>query len=92
MSEYTVEYDTLEERLQAVEDAEAQGHVMRHDDFDVGVEKSHRLTFENDPPGPLPPTAEEIDFLAIQAKAHAVGGPGVTLPEVIEVLKFKGIL
>jgi hypothetical protein len=80
-------YTTKEERDTLCAAAHARGERLLHDDFNIGPDGEHRLTFEVQKPDPLPTPAE----LRLQELRGKIGdtGKSPTLPEVVEYLRLE---
>jgi len=81
MATYEIFYTTRQERTDAIDLAEGQGHTLEHDDFDQGLLGEHRLTFEDSPPVRPPPTAEEIELAALKTSLKST-------PRVADLARF----
>lgn len=93
MAEYSYEYNGFTERLAKIKEAEAQGLVMQHDDFDIdwqlGDEPHGTLIFTK----PLPPTDEELQGVADKATCEeylAKSSEVIKMPEIWWLLRYFG--
>ena len=84
MTDRVAHYTTHEERTALVAEAEAAGETMRHDEFAVGPEGQHRLTFHV---APIEPSDPAVVRLKITGAAITDGTAG--LAEVVEFLRLQ---
>lgn len=77
-------YITDAGRARAIERAESWGETMLHDDFGVGPNGEHQLTFIYRVK--VPPTPEA---LAHRARVEALGARTIGLPDLIELLAHE---
>ena len=73
---HTVFYTTSGQRAAFIAQAEAAGETMIHDDFNVGPDGEHRLTFDTLPSGGgggvRPPSSIDLRLDAIEARLTAL--------------------
>ena len=74
MATYIIEYETKEERKNAIDIAEAKFHQMLRDEYETGNGGKNVLTFDDSPdtssPPIIPPTANEIRQKVLEDKAR----------------------
>lgn len=84
MAQRTVLYVADDDRLKYIAEANAQGERMLHDDFAVGPEGQHRLTFEKSPE-PIP----DSNFAAKKALLDKLTRGTLTLDETSNLMRME---
>ena len=91
MATYVIEYETKEERENAIDIAEAKFHQMLRDEYDIGTNGKNVLTFDDSPDTSSPPiiplTANEIRQGVLEDKARK--DETMTVAELREMYKLR---